>query len=120
MDGYKYDLVTPKLAADLVGPAASLGQGDIFHLRDEHLGVQTVALQSLVDLTCYISIIGELAEQSIRTPLAGSVKAVAIIEENLHLEQVFVYCKMERICGNNYFAGILLTLLPKKPEEGYL
>ena len=61
-------------------PAASLGQGDIFHLRDEHLGVQTVALQSLVDLTCYISIIGELAEQSIRTPLSGGVYAVAIIE----------------------------------------
>ena len=88
MYGYQHYLVTAQLATYLVGPTASLCQGDVFHLRNEQLGIQAVALQTLVDLTCYISIIGELAEQSIWTSLPGSVNAVAIIEENLHLEQV--------------------------------
>ena len=120
VDGDENRLIAPKLPADGVYAAAALLQGDVLAFRDDELAVQAEGGESFPDQESEIAVVGVFAEVAVRAPFAGSVNAVAIIGENLHLEQFFVYCKMERICGNNYFVGILLTLLPKKPEEGYL
>ena len=51
-----------------------------------------------------------LAEMSVRAAFAGRAKAVAIVEKYNHNCRLGFDDKLERICGNNYFREIPLSL----------
>ena len=61
-----------------------LFQGDIHLFRNKELGIIATVLKFQDYASCYFTIEFVFEEASVRTAFAGSVGAVAIVDENLH------------------------------------
>ena len=102
MDGEENYLIVAKLPADGVYASAALLQGDVFALGNYEMGVKAQGGESFPDQESEIAVVGVFAEVAVRAELAGRVKAVAIVEEDLHSCRLGTDGKMKIICGNTY------------------
>jgi len=84
VDGDEEDVVFAQLAAPLVHAAAALREGDILQLRNQKPGIEAQGDQVFLDLFCKEASVCVFAEEAVRAPLAGSVLAVAVVEEDCH------------------------------------
>ena len=110
VDGDEKHLIVPEPLADGIYTAAALLQGDVLALRYDELAVQAEGGESFPDQESEIAVVGVFAEVAVRAPFAGSIKAMAIVEKNLHSYHLGSDGKLKIICGNTYFPEIPLTL----------
>lgn len=103
VDGDENHLVGTILLADLVYAAAALFQGDVVAFWNYELSVKAQVGEAFPDQESEVAVVGVFAEVIIGASLAGCVKAMAIVEKNLHNCRLGSDGKMEIICGNNYF-----------------
>ena len=119
VDGDENHLVVPKLPADGIDTAATLGEGNILQLRDNEPGTQMNGCKALLDLTGKESIVCVFAEESVWAPLAGSINSMAIIKKDLHSCRRCSDGKMKIICGNTYIQEFPLSLYSKSIAMGF-
>ena len=110
VNGDENYLTSPKSLAELIDATTALLQGNVFSFGYEEPAVQPQLLEPFADTKGEVSVVGVLAEMSVRAAFAGRVKAVAIVEKYDHNCRLGFDDKLERICGNNYFREIPLPL----------
>ena len=81
MNGDENNLTSPKSLADLIDATTALLQGDVFSFGNQEPAVQPQLLEPFTDTKGEVSVVGVLAEMSVRAAFAGRVKAVAIVEK---------------------------------------
>ena len=84
VDGDEEDVVFAQLAAPFVHAAAALGQGDVRFLRHQERGIQAPCLKGGDDAAGEKPVLGVFQETAVGAPLALSVDAVAVVDEDLH------------------------------------
>ena len=104
-----YLVVAEQLANGVYAPAALL-QGDVFTLGNYELGVKAQGGESFPNQESEVAVVGIFAEVAVRAAFARRVKAVAVVEEDLHSCCLDSDSKLGRICGNNYFQEFPLSL----------
>lgn len=110
VDGEENYLIVAELLANGVYAAAALLQGDVFALRNYQLGIEAQGGEAFPDEEGEVAGVGIFAEVAVGAALAGRVKAVAVVEEDLHSCCLDSDSKLGRICGNNYFQEFPLSL----------
>lgn len=117
VDGEENHLVVAEPPADGVYATAALLQRDVSAFRDDELAVQAEGRESFPDQESEVAVVGVFAEVAVGAPLAGSVKAVAVVEKNLHSCRLCSDGKLKIICGNTYFPEIPLSLQRMYPVK---
>jgi hypothetical protein len=84
MKGDKNNLVFPGFLTNPVDAGAALGERNVLQLRNQEPGIQSLGDEALLDLACEETSVCILAEEPVRTPLAGSVLSMAIVKKNNH------------------------------------
>ena len=84
MNGDKNNLVFPDFLTNPVDAGAALGEGNVLQLRNQETGIEAQGDQVFLDLFCEEASVGVFAEEAVRAPLAGSVLAMAVVEEDCH------------------------------------
>ena len=74
------------------------------------LDVEAQGEEPFPDQEGEVAVVGVFAEVAVWAPLAGRIKAMAIVEEDLHSCCLDSDSKLGRICGNNYFQEFPLSL----------
>ena len=128
VNGDENYLVFADLLADLVYTAAALLQGDVLALRDQEPGIKAQGSELFADSESEIAVVGVFAEVAVRAPLAGSLKAVAIVGKYNHSTSSFWVSdgKLGRICKNQNWAevgnlwGLLKKQMPSECLQGHL
>lgn len=103
-------LVFAQLLADLIDTTAALLQGDVFALRNEDLDIKSNSIKALVDEKGEVAVVCVFAEVAVRATFTRRIKAMAIVEKNLHSCRLGSDGKLKILCGNTYFPEIPLTL----------
>lgn len=102
--------------------------GDVLALRDQEPGIKAQGSELFADSESEIAVVGVFAEVAVRAPLAGSLKAVAIVEKYNHSTNSVLVSdgKLGRICGNQNGAeagnlwGLLKKQMPSECLQGHL
>ena len=103
-------LVFAQLLADPIDTPTALLQGDVFALRNEDLDIKSNSSKALVDEKGEVAVVSVFAEVAVRATFARRIKAMAIVEKNLHSCRLGSDGKLKILCGNTYFPEIPLTL----------
>ena len=95
VDGEENYLIVADLPADGVYAASALLQGDVFALGNYELDIKAQGKESFPDQKGEVAVVCVFAEVAVGAPFAGRVKAVAIVEEDLHSASLGSDCKMK-------------------------
>lgn len=110
MNGDQNYLTNPKTLADLIDATTALLHGNVLLFGNHEPAVQPQLLEPFVGTKGEVSVVGVLAEISVRAAFAGRVKDVVIVEKYDHNCRLGFDDKLERKCGNNFFREIPLSL----------
>lgn len=87
MDGYKQHILCSELPAPLIDSPAPLFESDVGVLGDNPLGIEAGHLELFHDCGSNLPGVPVFPESPIRRPLAGSVGAMSVIYQDLHILQ---------------------------------